>query len=218
MKKILLIGLIAALALIIVGGTGFAFARGQNFEKTAITTLKVTQNGDKIIRQFGFGPSGMMGGDEYGYVPGPGGMMGGDEYGYGPGNMMGGRGNNFGPGMMGRRGAGFARGEGIMHDAMISAFADAVDLTVEDVNTRLADGETLREIAIAQGFTEEQLPDLITQVRQAALDQAVADGLITQAQADLMLEHMNEYMGQGFGPGFGSGACPMWDNDEVPQP
>src|SRR4030042_437275 len=138
MKKFLLIGLIAALALVILGGTGLAFARAQNFEKTAITTLKVTQNGDQIIRQFGYGPGSMMGGDEYGYVPGPGGRMGGDEYGYGPGNMMGGRGNNFGPGMMGGRGAGFTRGQGIMHEDMISAFADAVDLTVEEVETRLA--------------------------------------------------------------------------------
>jgi hypothetical protein len=216
MKKFLLIGLIAALALVIVGGTGLAFARAQNIEKSAITSVEITQNGGRIIRQFGYGPSGMMGGDGFGY--GYGGMMGGDEFGYGVGGMMGGRGNNIGPGMMGGRGARLARGAGIMHDDMISAFADAVDLTVDEVNTRLESGETIREIAIAQGFTEEQLPDLVTQVRQAALDKAVADGDITQAQADLMLEHMNEYIGEGFGPGFGSGTCPMLDNDEVPQP
>ncbi len=125
---------------------------------------------------------------------------------------MGRRGNGFGPGMMGGRG--FAQGEGIMHDYMISAFAGVVGLSVDEVNTRITEGESLKEIAIAEGTTEEQLPELITQVRQAALDQAVADSVITQNQADLMNERMNQYSGQGFGPGFNMGDCPMLDGDE----
>jgi hypothetical protein len=148
-----------------------------------------------------------------GYGYGSGGMMGGRGNDYGPG-MMGGRGNGSGPGMMGGRG--FARGEGIMHDYMIAAFASAVSLTPDEVETRLSNGETLKEIAIAQGKTEADLPALWTQVRQAALDQAVAAGVITQAQADLMLEHMNNYQGSGFGPGFDG--CPMMDGDETQQP
>jgi hypothetical protein len=133
-------------------------------------------------------------------------MMGG----YGPSGMMGGRGNGYGRGMMGDRGV------GIMHDYMIAAFADAVSLTVEQVDTRLADGETFKEIAIAQGITQDKLPELLTQVRQAALDKAVADGVITQAQADLMLEHMQNRAGKG--SGFGLYDCPMWDDDAVQQP
>ncbi len=97
---------------------------------------------------------------------------------------------------------------------MISAFASAVGLTVDEVNTRLTNGETLKEIALAQGKTEADLPALATQVRKAALDKAVAEGVITQAQADLMLERMNNVMGSDFG----FGDCPMWDNDEVQQP
>ncbi len=128
---------------------------------------------------------------------------------------MGGRG--FGPGgMMGGRGVG--QGKGIMRDYMISAFADSVGLTVDQVNTRLSNGETFKEIALAQGKTEADLPALVSQVRQAALDKAVADGVITQAQADLMLERMKDYSGEGFGPGYGFGDCPMWDGDEVQQP
>ena len=94
---------------------------------------------------------------------------------------------------------------------MISAFASAVGLTVDEVNTRLTNGETLDQIAIAQGKTQADLPALVTQVRQDALNAAVAAGVITQAQADVMLQRMNTYTGQGFGPGFG--ACPMWDGD-----
>ena len=208
MKKFLIIGLIVALVLIVVGGAGVVYARVRGVVNNTAVTVNTTQNGDEIIRQFGYGPGGMMGG--YGL----GGMMGG----YGPGGMMGGRGNGYGPGMMGGRGTGIARGIGIMHDYMISSYAFLVGLTVEQVDTRLANGETLKDIAIAQGTTEDQLPGLVTQVHKNALDLAVADGVITQAQADLMLERMNNYSGQDFGLGFDMGDCPMWDSDEIQQP
>jgi hypothetical protein len=113
--------------------------------------------------------------------------------------------------MMSGRGTG--QYSGVMHDYMISAFASAVGLTVDEVNTLLAKGETPAQIAIAQGKTEADLPALWTQVRKDALNKAVADGVITQAQADLMLGRMNNYPGSGFGPGFGD--CPMWDGDET---
>jgi hypothetical protein len=194
MKKLLIIGSIVALVMILVGGAGLVFAKVQDGNNTTIVTQTNRPNGGKQV-PFGYGPGGMMNG--YGYRNGPGGMMGG----YGPGGMMGGRGF--------RNGEGF----GIMHDYMISAFASAVGLSVDEVNTRLANGATLTQIANAQGFTGDKLTQLITQVRKSALDQAVAAGLITQAQADRMLERMNDYSGPGFGPGFGT--CPMWDGDEV---
>jgi hypothetical protein len=233
MKKVLIIGLIVALAFIIVGGVGVAYASMNGNDARAAFTVSRFASGDEVVRQFSSGPGRMMGqyyddgtcpgGFEQGY--GPGGMMGGyanggcpggNTNGYGPGGMMGRRGNGFGPGMMGGRG--FAQGEGIMHDYMILAFAGVVGLTVDEVNTRITEGESLKEIAIAQGTTEDQLPELITQVRQAALDLAVADGVITQNQAELMIERMNQYRGQGFGPGFNTGDCPMFDGDETQQP
>ena len=233
MKKVLLIGLIVALALIIVGGAGVAYARIRGAETNTGLALTRYTNGGEVVRLYSYGPGNMMDEYRYGFRPGgtvegfvPGGMMQGS----GPGCMMGGYGNGYGPGtmmqgygpgsMMGRRGLGTARGEGLMHEYMISAFAEAIDLTVEAVETRLADGESLKEIAIAQGCTEDQLPDLLTQVHQAALDAAVADGIITEEQADLMLDHMSNYTGPGFGPGFGRGLgdCPMLDGDEFQKP
>jgi hypothetical protein len=214
MKKFLVIGLIVAFVLIIVGGAGVVFARVRGLDNSAVVTVNNVQNGDKIIRQFGVGPGGMM--QDYGNGYGPGGMMGG----YGPGGMMGGYGpgdmmGGYGPGIMGGRGTGIARGAAFMHDYMISSYAFLVGLTVEEVDIRLANGETFKDIAIAQGTTEDQLPALVTQMHKNALDLAVADGVITQAQADLMLERMNAYDGQGFGPGLGLDGCPMWDGDEV---
>jgi hypothetical protein len=224
MKKVLIIGLIVALAFIIVGGVGVAYASMNGNDAKAIFTVSRFANGDEVVRQFSYGPGGMMG-QNYDEETCPGGMMGGfangncpggNNNGYGPGGMMGRRGKNVGPGMMGGRG--FAQGEGIMHGYMLSAFAGAVGLTVDEVNTRLTEGETLKDIAVAQGTSKDQLPELITQVRQAALDLAVADGVITQDQADLMVERMNQYSGQGFGTGFNMGDCPMFDGDETQQP
>jgi hypothetical protein len=236
MKKFLLIGLIVGLVLIVIGGVGVVFAQVREVDTAASVTVNIAQNGDEI-QQFGYGPGGQVGGniirigprsggmmDEYGNSYGPGGMMGGYDNGYGPGGMMGGYGNGYGPGgMMGERGngrggmmggRGIANGEGVMHDYMISAFASVVGLTVDEVNTRLTNGETLKAIALAQGKTIADLPGLWSQVRQAALDKVVANGIITQAQADLMLLHMKNYSGPGFGPD----KCPMMDDDEVQQP
>ena len=207
MKKILMIGLIVALALIIVGGAGVVYAHARGIDGSNVVAFNRSLNGDNVVRQFSYGPGGMMQGYGSGY--GPGRMM----QGYGPGGMMQGYGSG---GMMGGRGFGGVQGEGPMHDYMISAFAEVVGLTAEEAETRLEAGETLKEIAIAQGITVENLPELVTQVRQAALDQAVADEVITQAQADLMLEHMNNYQGPGFGPGYGHEDCPMWDGDALP--
>ena len=200
MKKILFIGLIVALLLILVGGAGVVFARVRNLDNAANITLNTNLDGDEVVTPFGPGRGGMMNG----YRNNPGGMMGG----IGPGGMMG---RNGVGGMMGGRRQGFNRGTGLMHDYMISAFADAVGLTPADVNTRLSNGETLIQIANAQGFTGDKLTELVSQVRKAALDKAVADGVITQAQADSMLERMNNLSGQDFG----LDNCPMWDNDKV---
>jgi hypothetical protein len=229
MKKFLIIGVIVSLVLVLVGGVGFLVTRAQAAANPQAVTVTTTRNGDKITRQIvpngqpnGKGiiipgnPSGddgifiepgrgMMG--QYGYQAGPNGYQAGPNgkgKGYGPGGMMGGR--------------GYFEGQGFMHDYMISAFANAVGLTVDELNTRLSNGETPQQIALAQGKTEADLPALWTQVRTDALKAAVADGVITQAQADVMLQHMNNYAGPGFGPGFGNGNCPMWDGDETQQP
>jgi hypothetical protein len=135
--------------------------------------------------------------------------------GYGRG-MMGGRGGNgttgYGYGMMG---GGYGMmgytdedgdGYGPMHDYMLAGFAEAFDLSVEELQTQLDAGETMYTIAEAQGLTFEEFQALMIEVRTDALNQLVADGVITQEQADWMLSHMAR-MGQGYGAG--SGNCPM---------
>jgi len=234
MKKALIIGLILALALIIVGGVGTVYAGVRGLNQEVVRSQIVAPRGEVTIRQFA-GPGGMMGGgysncqtDDFGKTTctyAPGGMMFGfrsgemmGEFGFGPGGMMGERGFQQGSGMMGRRAYGIGmmgeRGEGPMHEYMISAFAESIGLSAEEVETRHDAGETLFDIAIAEGIAEEDLPEFFLPVREAALGAAVADGVITQEQADLMLEHMQAFQGWGFG--FGPEGCPMWDEQQAP--
>lgn len=145
---------------------------------------------------------------------------------YGTGMMGGGRGMRggaFGAGMMGT----YDGEEGLMHDYMLQGFADAFGLTVEELQGQLDAGETMYTIAEAQGISLEDFRALMIQVRTAALNQMVADGVFTQEQADWMLERMSQ-MGQG-GYGSGSGSCQMgggsfggrggrWNNTPAQQP
>jgi hypothetical protein len=115
--------------------------------------------------------------------------------GFGPG-MRGGVGRGFGLGMHGRFG-----GEGFMHDTIMEVFAEALGLSVTDLEERLEAGETMWQIAEAEGLSAEELGELMSTARQEALEQAVEDGLIPEDRAEWMEEN-------GFQHGFGGlGDC-----------
>jgi hypothetical protein len=98
-------------------------------------------------------------------------------------------------------GGGMMTGQGAMHTFMVVEFAKKLDLNVNDINTRLAAGETMYDIALSAGVTAEEFPAVMTEVRAAALDAAVAANVITQEQADWMKSR-----GYGRG-GMGAGNC-----------
>ena len=89
-------------------------------------------------------------------------------------------------------------GMGVLHTFMTNEFAKQLDLNVNDVNVRLAAGETMYDIALSAGVTAEEFPALMTEVRASALDEAVKANVITQAQADWMKSR---------GGGMGTGNC-----------
>jgi len=76
--------------------------------------------------------------------------------------------------------------DGPMHDDMMAVFSQKLGISVEDLNARLAKGETIAQIATAKGLTAEQFQTLMTDARGQAIDQAVKEGTLTQAQADWM--------------------------------
>lgn len=100
--------------------------------------------------------------------------------GNGYGMMGGGRG-----GMMAGRG-----GYGPIHDYVEQALATKLGMTESEIETQLASGKTMYQIAIDKGIKEADVPTLLSEVHKTAFDKAVADGVLTQAQADLMLKNM----------------------------
>jgi hypothetical protein len=135
--------------------------------------------------------------DPYDGRGGYGGMMGGRG---GYGGMRGG----FG-GMMG----GYADGlYGPMHEYMIGAFAEALGLSPDILEERIANGENMWTIAQEQGLTDEQFQQVKYDARIDAMQQAVEAGVITQEWADWMIERMKTMHSNGYTPGYGAGSCP----------
>lgn len=108
-------------------------------------------------------------------------------------------------GGMGMMGQAYNGDYGPLHTYMFDAMADAFGLTPEDLQARHDAGDTMWTIAQELGITEERFLELMTQARTTALENAVADGVITQEQADWMLQRMTQMHANGFGPG--SGGC-----------
>jgi hypothetical protein len=183
MKKIWIIGTLAAVVLITFGVVGYAYAQSQDSGSPTGGT------------SYGCGANGA------GSQPGNGGRMGR--------GMMGNRGSNN----QGTGACPFADGDevdgateyGPLHDYMLNAYAQAFGLTREELDTRLQAGDTLWVIAQGQGMTAEQFQQTMTTARTTALNLAVADGVITQEQAGFMLNRMNGMMGNGVGAGVGQG-------------
>jgi hypothetical protein len=93
-------------------------------------------------------------------------------------------------------------GYGPMHDYVEQALAAKLGITEEDVEDALVSGKTMYQIALDNGIKEANVAALLTEVHTTAFDKAVADGVITRAQADFMLQRMTAN-------GFNSGNCPM---------
>lgn len=100
------------------------------------------------------------------------------RFGFGAGGPRGG-----GPG-----GPGGHDGRGMRQDP--AALATFFGITVEQLRTEQQSGKTLAEIATAHGKTRDQLKAFLTTEAQTNLAQAVADGKMTQAEADQKLQEM----------------------------
>lgn len=74
----------------------------------------------------------------------------------------------------------------ILHDELITAFADVSGISAETIESGLDSGQTLADIAVANGFTLVEFQTMMDQAFDQALQQAVANGDITQEQADWM--------------------------------
>jgi hypothetical protein len=116
------------------------------------------------------------------------------------GGTCGGVGGGFGMGGFGYRGT------------IPSRLAEELGMTLDELSAALAEGKTVAEIAEEQGVELGDLVAALIAPRAEYLKQAVADGRLTQEQADWMLEEMTEHLTwrlENVGVGGYGGGCGM---------
>lgn len=100
-------------------------------------------------------------------------------------------------------------GMGWMHDYIERALAAKLGLTEEQVEDQFAAGKTMYQIALDNGIPQEELAAFMNDVHKEAFANAVKDGVMTQQQADWMLQRMQN---RGVN---GTGNCPMHSGQGV---
>ncbi len=68
------------------------------------------------------------------------------------------------------------------------ALATLLGMSVQDINTARQNGQTLSDIGKSKGVTDQQMIDALVSARKTAIDQALTNGSITQAQHDWLLQ------------------------------
>ncbi len=141
-----------------------------------------------------------------------------------------GTGYGYGQGGYGQ-GGGYGMRFGMNGGTLVDITAQMTGLSTADVAAELQAGKTFAQVAQAHGKTAGDLVSAFLAGREAALDQAVADGRMTQATADTMLatmranveQHVNStwqprgmgYRYTGTQPGTGTGmqfrGGPRWN-------
>jgi hypothetical protein len=104
---------------------------------------------------------------------------------------------------------------GLLHEYMEEALAAKLNLPLGTIESEFDAGKTLYQIALDHGITQANLQVFVLEVRTQAIQEAVADGVITQTQADRMLQQGGHGMGHGMtlapgasaGVNGGSGSC-----------
>lgn len=84
-----------------------------------------------------------------------------------------------------------------------SALAEVLNMSEGDIQAARDSGTTWVELASQQGVSLDAVQSAIADAHQAMIDQALADGAITQAQADAMSAHLEAGPGFGFQGGMG---------------
>lgn len=105
---------------------------------------------------------------------------------------------------------GIRPGGGRLHEYFLKALAEELGMSREELEAKLAEGETLRSLARDRGLDSEALRELWLRARDKALEAAVADGVIAQEQADWLRQRG---LGRVWGfPGCAGRYWPRWDD------
>ncbi len=122
----------------------------------------------------------------------------GTTYGYGRGM---GRGGMWGGDQVETRGTGY------LSEVMEESMAQVLGMELADFEAAHDAGQTFWQIALANGISADEVPALMQEARDLAVQKAVEQGLITEDQADWMAQRGAGMGGRG---GFGGrGGCGM---------
>lgn len=119
------------------------------------------------------------------------------------------------------RGPGGGRG---LSETALAAAADALNMTTTELTTALQSGKTLEQVAEDAGVDLADVQAAIQAVHEVEMreriEQAIADGTMTQEKADWLLEGLDKGFldGPGFGFGFGGPHGPKPDQAPPVQP
>jgi hypothetical protein len=80
------------------------------------------------------------------------------------------------------------------HGTMPTILGETLGLSIDELYAALEEGKTIADLASAQGVEFADLVAALVAPRIEHLEQAVADGYMTQEQADWMIEQMTEHM------------------------
>ncbi len=86
-----------------------------------------------------------------------------------------------------------------------SLVAEALGISTAELQQARADGKTIADLIDEQGLDQATFQENLSAARQSAIDQAVADGVITQEQADQLLAAPHHELQDGGRPGRGPG-------------
>jgi hypothetical protein len=103
----------------------------------------------------------------------------------------------FGPFLGPKLGPGFGHFHGgppFLIGEKLSAAADYLRLTEAELRTKLNSGQTLAEIAKAQGKSVDGLKQTLLDETKSKLDQLVKNGDLTQAEADAMYQRFQSHI------------------------
>jgi len=102
--------------------------------------------------------------------------------------------------------------DGIMHDTMIALLAEKTGLSVEVLEEKLSEGQTMVDIATEVGLTVDEVTALMAEARNSALADAIAAGTMTQEQAEWMKTRMS-----GRFAGWQADGMPCFDGTDAGQ-
>ncbi|MFQ3631384.1 hypothetical protein [Roseiflexus sp.] len=87
-----------------------------------------------------------------------------------------------------------------VHQSMLDAAAQKLGMTTADLITQLRSGQTLAQVAQSAGIAEQDVINAALAAARTQLDQAVANGSLTQAQADAIYTGLQQKGSRLFTP------------------